>query len=598
MDLGGIIMVRESWILKNRNADLESISKKYGISQQIAKLIVNREILEEEQIDRYINSSYKFMHDGIAMKDMEKAVAILEEKIKDGSKIRIIGDYDVDGVISVFCLYKAFKELEANVDYEIPDRIKDGYGINENIIRLAYEDGVDTIITCDNGIAAIEQIKYAKELGLTVIVTDHHDVPFVETEKGRVFIPPDADAVLNPKQEDCAYEFKKICGAGVAFKLINKLYEKILRAQEKSYKFLEFVAIATVCDVVELTDENRVFVKKGLEMLNNSSNIGIKALKRESNLEGQKIGSYHLGFVIGPCINAAGRLDTAKRGLELLLCTDELLASEMASELVDINNTRKEMTSSGVDKCIEIIENTGLNKDDIIVVYENTIHESIAGIIAGRIKERYNKPTIVLTKAEQGAKGSARSIEEYNMFEGLNECKELLNKFGGHPMAAGMSLDTEKIDDLRKMLNKNSKLTEDDLVKKVKIDLSLPLNSISMSFIDEISLLEPFGTGNNKPVFGARNIKVVSARVIGKAKNMLKLTIFTGTKTMEAMLFNGMEEFEAKVREKYGEKELSSLYFRGSQNINMDFLFYPSINEWNGSKSIQIVISNFRMSNV
>ncbi|MGL4991440.1 MAG: single-stranded-DNA-specific exonuclease RecJ [Sarcina sp.] len=588
-------MVKESWILKNNNEDIEKISKEYKISKQISKLMVNRGIRTSDQINSYINASYETMHNGNDMKDMKKAVAIVIDKIKSNLKVRIIGDYDVDGVISVYILYSAFKELGCNVDYEIPDRIKDGYGINENIIKAAYDDGVDTIITCDNGIAAIEQIKYAKSLGMTVIVTDHHDIAFIESDNERIYILPPADAILNPKQEECKYKFKKICGAGVAFKLINKLFVELGKTEEESYKYIEYLAIATVCDVVELTDENRVFVKKGLELIENSKNIGLNALKVENDLDEKEISSYHLGFVIGPCINAAGRLDTAKKGLELLLERDFSRAIEQAKEIVNINSARKEMTQKGQDKCIELIENSEIKNDKVIVVYEDSIHESIAGIIAGRIKEKYNKPTIVLTLAHEGAKGSGRSIEEYNMFEGINECKEYLTKFGGHPMAAGMSIPIENISGFRKMINKRAKLTDDDLTKKVKIDLNLPIDNITMNMINEITILEPFGSGNSKPIFGAKSLKILSAKILGKNQNVLRLSLHTGRTTMTAILFSRIDDFENLIKKEYGEKELSKLYFGGSQNINMDFLFYPSVNEWNGNKNIQIVVSNFRV---
>ena len=585
-------MVEELWMLKNKNADIDKISQKYNISKSISKLMVNRGIILDNEINKFINSNYDILNKSETMKDMNLATEIICEKIKDHKKIRIIGDYDVDGVISVFCLYKAFKELGANVDYEIPDRIKDGYGINENIIKLAYEDKVDTLITCDNGIAAIEQIKYAKKLGFTVIVTDHHDIAFIEKNGEREFVVPNADAVLNPKQVECQYPFKKICGAGVAFKLIESLFIKFNKPKSEIYKFLEFVGIATVCDVVELIDENRVFVKEGLKLINHTNNKGLKALKKMNDLK--EITSYHLGFVIGPCINASGRLDSAKKGLELLLCENNLVAEELAKEIIDLNNKRKEMTQYGVDKCVELIESSNLKNDKILVVYVGEIHESIAGIMAGRIKEKYNKPTIVLTNGERGAKGSARSIEEYNMFEELNKCKSLLNKFGGHPMAAGMSLDINNIDKLRDELNKNCELTEKDLAKKIRIDLFLPIENVCLNLIEELAILEPFGTGNIKPIFGAKNIKIVNANLLGKNKNVLKLKLVVGNKRITGIIFNNIEEFEHKVKSKYGENELLNLYLKGSNKVYMDLLFYPDINQWNGNKNIQLIISSIR----
>lgn len=588
-------MSNEKWLLRNRKVDLKAMSEKYKISQLLCKLMVNRDIIDENIINSYINPVYKYLHSPKTMKDVVIAVDIIKRKIQENKKIRIIGDYDVDGIISVFILYTALKKYGANVDYEIPDRIKDGYGINENIVKVAYDEGVDTIITCDNGISAIDQIQYAKDLGLTVIVTDHHDVPFIEEDGVRTFLSSQADAIINPKQIECEYKFKSICGAGVAFKLMEALYEEIGMDKEECYKLIEFVAIATVCDVVDLIDENRIFVKNGLEMLNNSKNIGINALKKACGLEDKEITAYHLGFVIGPCLNASGRLDSAKKGLELLLMEDDEEAKNLAQEIVDLNDARKNMTKEGVDRAINIIDSTDINNDKILVVYIPDIHESLAGIVAGRVKEQYNKPTIILTKSEEGVKGSARSIEEYNMFEGLLACKELLDKFGGHPMAAGLSLQEDKVDELRIALNNKCELTDEDLTRKIMIDSSLPLEYLNLHLIEELNVLEPFGKGNSKPVFGVRDAKITKAMLLGKDKNVLKLKLLTNNNiTIDAMIFNDLENFESKIIEKYGNEELDNLYNKSNNNIPMDFTFYPSINEWNGNKSIQIVVNGIR----
>ncbi len=588
-------MSNEKWLLRNRKVDLKAMSEKYKISQLLCKLMVNRDIIDENIINSYINPVYKYLHSPKTMKDVVIAVDIIKRKIQENKKIRIIGDYDVDGIISVFILYTALKKCGANVDYEIPDRIKDGYGINENIVKVAYDEGVDTIITCDNGISAIDQIQYAKDLGLTVIVTDHHDVPFIEEDGVRTFLSSQADAIINPKQIECEYKFKSICGAGVAFKLMEALYEEIGMDKEECYKLIEFVAIATVCDVVDLIDENRIFVKNGLEMLNNSKNIGINALKKACGLEDKEITAYHLGFVIGPCLNASGRLDSAKKGLELLLMEDDEEAKNLAQEIVDLNDARKNMTKEGVDRAINIIDSTDINNDNILVVYIPDIHESLAGIVAGRVKEQYNKPTIILTKSEEGVKGSARSIEEYNMFEGLLACKELLDKFGGHPMAAGLSLQEDKVDELRIALNNKCELTDEDLTRKIMIDSSLPLEYLNLHLIEELNVLEPFGKGNAKPVFGVRDAKITKAMLLGKDKNVLKLKLLTNNNiTIDAMIFNDLENFESKIIEKYGNEELDNLYNKSNNNIPMDFTFYPSINEWNGNKSIQIVVNGIR----
>ena len=588
-------MSNEKWLLRNRKVDLKAMSEKYKISQLLCKLMVNRDIIDENIINSYINPVYKYLHSPKTMKDVVIAVDIIKRKIQENKKIRIIGDYDVDGIISVFILYTALKKCGANVDYEIPDRIKDGYGINENIVKVAYDEGVDTIITCDNGISAIDQIQYAKDLGLTVIVTDHHDVPFIEEDGVRTFLSSQADAIINPKQIECEYKFKSICGAGVAFKLMEALYEEIGMDKEECYKLIEFIAIATVCDVVDLIDENRIFVKNGLEMLNNSKNIGINALKKACGLEDKEITAYHLGFVIGPCLNASGRLDSAKKGLELLLMEDDEEAKNLAQEIVDLNDARKNMTKEGVDRAINIIDSTDINNDKILVVYIPDIHESLAGIVAGRVKEQYNKPTIILTKSEEGVKGSARSIEEYNMFEGLLACKELLDKFGGHPMAAGLSLQEDKVDELRIALNNKCELTDEDLTRKIMIDSSLPLEYLNLHLIEELNVLEPFGKGNSKPVFGVRDAKITKAMLLGKDKNVLKLKLLTNNDiTIDAMIFNDLENFESKIIEKYGNEELDNLYNKSNNNISMDFTFYPSINEWNGNKSIQIVVNGIR----
>ncbi|WP_305304486.1 single-stranded-DNA-specific exonuclease RecJ [Romboutsia ilealis] len=588
-------MSNEKWLLRNRKVDLKAMSDKYKISQLLCKLMVNRDITDDNIINSYINPVYENLHSPKTMKDIALAVNIIKRKIQENKKIRIIGDYDVDGIISVFILYTALKECGANVDYEIPDRIKDGYGINENIVKTASDEDIDTIITCDNGISAIDQIQYAKNLGLTVIVTDHHDVPFVEENGVRTFISSQADAIINPKQIECEYEFKSICGAGVAFKLMEVLYEELGMNKEECYKLIEFVAIATVCDVVDLIDENRIFVKNGLNMLNNTTNIGIKALKKASGLEDKEITAYHLGFVIGPCLNASGRLDSAKKGLELLLMENYEEAENLAQEIVDLNDARKKMTKEGVDRAINIIDSTEIANDKILVVYIPDIHESLAGIVAGRIKEKYNKPTIILTKSEEGVKGSARSIEEYNMFEGLLACKELLDKFGGHPMAAGLSLQEDKVDELRKELNNKCKLTDEDLTRKIMIDASLPLEYLNINLIKELDVLEPFGKGNAKPVFGVRDAKVTKAMLLGKDKNILKLRLLTNNNlTIDAMIFNDLENFENKVIEKYGNEGLDNLYNKFNNNISMDFTFYPSINEWNGNKSIQIIVNGIR----
>lgn len=586
----------ERWFIKNIRADYKRMSAKYGITELMSKLIVNRDIIDDEIIKSYIHPDFNNLHNPKQMKDIEKAVEILKDKISTKKKIRIVGDYDVDGVISTYILYKALKKCNANVDYEIPDRIKDGYGININIIKIASEDDVDTILTCDNGISAIEPIKYAKELGMTVIVTDHHDIPFVENENGtRTFISSSADAIINPKQKECKYKFKQLCGAGVAFKLIEVLYEELGIDKKECYKFIEFLAIATVCDVVDLIDENRIFVKNGLEKINKTTNLGLQELITECEIGDKTLSVYHLGFIIGPCINASGRLASAKKGLKLLLSEDEEAATVLAKEVVNLNNERKDMTMQGVEDAINIVETTEMINDKVFVIYMPNIHESLAGIIAGRIREKYNVPTFILTKAETGAKGSGRSIEEYNMFEELIKCKDLLGNFGGHPMAAGLSISEDNIDEFRKRLNENTTLKDEDLFKKVTIDSVLPFDSINYDLINELDKLEPFGKGNSKPLFAEKNVNVLKAFVLGKNKNVLKLKLKTLLgKNIDGIHFGDIEEFEKMIIDKYGSEELQKLYDGVYNEVMIDLVFYPSVNEYNGNVSIQIVIQNYR----
>jgi single-stranded-DNA-specific exonuclease len=585
----------KKWFIRNRKTDYREIAKEFGISEIVSKLLVNRDIIDKDSIKSFINPSYENFHNPREMKDLVKGVRIIKQKIEEGKKIMVVGDYDVDGVISLFELYTALKRCSADVVYEIPDRIKDGYGINESIIDKAYDIGVDTIITCDNGIASIDTIKHGKQLDMTIIVTDHHDIPFVETEGGtRKNISSEADAIINPKQEDCNYKFKLLCGAGVAFKFIEVLYEEMGIDKSEAYKFIEYIAIATVCDVVDLTSENRIFVKNGLELLNETSNLGLTELIKVTGIENKEISVYHLGFVIGPSLNAAGRLDSAKKGVALLLSDNQEEAVKLAKELHELNIQRKDITQQGVERAIEYIENNKMMRDKVLVVYTPETHESIAGIVAGRIREKYNLPAIVLTKAKDGVKGSARSIEVYNMFEELNKCKELLGPFGGHPMAAGLSLKEENILELRKKLNIQTTLTDEDIIPKLYLDMQLPLEKIDYDLINDLSTLEPFGKGNSKPLFGEKGVTVVRGTILGKNKNVLKLKmIMRNGVYIDGIYFGDINEFEDVITDKYGIDELNRLY-NGNCRLKLDMVFYPSINEFNGRVSIQIVVENFR----
>ncbi len=586
----------EKWFIKNKKADTALIAKQFGISEVLAQLIVNREIKSNQQLEEYINPSLENLHNPKLMKDIDSACNILIEKINNKKPIRIIGDYDVDGVMSTYELYTALSRCGALVDYEIPDRIKDGYGINLSIIKEAQQDGIDTIITCDNGIAASVEINTAKELGMTVIITDHHDVPHQGEGEERIYVVPNADAVVNPKQEDCQYPFSSVCGAVVAYKLIEVLYEKFHIEKSASRELLEFAAIATVCDVMDLTDENRIIVKNGLKELENTNNLGLRALLEETGLSDKELSVYHLGFVIGPCINASGRLESAKLGLKMLLSNSMDEANELAKQLKELNDQRKELTAKGLQDAIEQIEQTSLMMDKVLVVHLTDCHESLAGIIAGRIRERYNKPAIVLTNCEEGVKGSGRSIEQYHMFDELSKCKDILNRFGGHPMAAGMSLDDDKVAELRQRLNVQTTLVEDDFIAKVTADMVLPLEQLNFSLIREINLLEPYGKGNSKPLFALKDVKLQKAQILGANRNVLKLTVSTAAKsnTYCAMIFGNIEPFETYVCEKYSRSDLEDLYLGKQNPICLDMIYYPSINEYNGYENIQIIVQNYR----
>lgn len=576
------------WFLRNNKIDFNKISKDLGISKIIAKLLINRGIIESDSIDKFLDPNLDKLYPAELMKDLTLTAEILGNDIESRKKIRIVGDYDVDGVMSVCVLYKGLKKLGTNVDYVIPDRVLDGYGINLNIIEAAKEDGIDTIITCDNGISAKDEIRFAKDLGLTIIITDHHDVPEVL---------PDADAIIDPKQMDCGYPFKNLCGAGVAFKLISYLYKTNGLADEVN-DFLEYVAIATICDVVDLVDENRIIVKYGLVKLNNTTNIGLKALIEACGIIDKKISVYHIGFIIGPAINASGRLDSALLALQLFLTEDSQLAKEIAMNLRDLNEERKNMTLDGIDKVVHQIENSSIKDDKVLIIYEPEIHESIAGIIAGRIKERYNKPTIILTNGKDGLpKGSGRSIEEFNMYEELTKCKGILNKYGGHPMAAGLSLDNENIEELKRLLNENISLTEDDLIPKIYIDMELPIEYINYKLIDEINSLEPFGKGNAKPIFGCKQLRVAKGYLLGANKNVIKLNLLSARgKRIDGLIFSDAEEFIDVLTDKYGEEQLEKMYKGIENDVLVDILYYPCVNEYKGNRSLQVIINNYRFN--
>ena len=573
----------EKWFVAMKKADFNGIAEKYQISPIIARLMRNRDVIGDEAIDFYLNGTVEDLYDGLLMKDMDRAVEILKEKIEEGKKIRVIGDYDIDGVNATYILQQGLAGLGADVDTDIPDRIKDGYGLNQMLIDRALEDDVDTIITCDNGIAAMNEIAYGKENGMTIVVTDHHEVPYLEENGEKKYLLPPADAVVDPHRADCEYPFKGLCGAAVAYKLVEVLYrvsgksEQEVEHQQES--LMENVAIATIGDVMDLVGENRVFVKKGLELLKTTKNEGLHALMQCTGVDTANLNTYHIGFVIGPCINAGGRLDTAKRALELLNASNRREAVTLAADLKELNDSRKEMTEEGVEEAVRQIESSSWKDDQVLVVYLPECHESIAGIIAGRIKERYYRPTFVLTKGETGVKGSGRSIEAYDMFAEMSRCRELFTKFGGHKLAAGLSLEEEKIEVFRKRINELADLTEEDLQMKVSIDMRLPFPYINEELIHELKILEPFGKGNGKPLFAESKLRVIQPRIFGKNRNVLKCRLEDQQgNQMEAVYFGEVEDCLRQMEKKQ----------------IMSFTYYPSINEYMGRRTIQLTIVNYQ----
>ena len=568
----------EKWMVAAKRADFKGIGERFGIDQVTARIIRNRDVIGEKAIEKYLHGSRKDFYSPWLLKDMEKAVAILQEKIENRNRIRIIGDYDIDGVMSTYILLESLRGLGCDVDMMIPNRITDGYGINEHLIEQAWQEGRDTIITCDNGIAAVTQIRKAKDLGMTVIVTDHHEVPFEDLEGGRKEILPPADAIVNPKQKACSYPFAGLCGAVVAMKVMEALYEKMAPEVDLVDKMLPFAGIATIGDVMDLQDENRILVKEGLQRLHHTTNLGLQELIRVNNLEGAEITAYHVGFVLGPCINASGRLDTATRALALLCTEDRQKAAKLAGDLYDLNQSRKAMTEQGKEQAINEIETESINKDRVLVVYLPECHESLAGIIAGRIRELYHKPVFVLTKAENGVKGSGRSIEAYSMYEELVKCRDLLIQFGGHPMAAGLSMAEENIERFRKKLNENCTLSEHDLMPKVMIDVPMPISYLTETLTEELKVLEPFGKGNTKPLFAQKNLRVSKLRIFGKNRNVAKMTLTDADGVWkDAVFFGEVDEFAEFV----------------SVHDTISVTYYPEINEYQGRRTLQIVIRNY-----
>lgn len=587
----------QQWFEIQKGADFGAIGRRYGINPVTARIIRNREVTEDEDIRRFLFGTVEDLYDPMLMKDMDLLTDLLCVKITEQAKIRVIGDYDIDGVMSSYIFVTALKRCGADVSVQIPDRMKDGYGLNRHLIGQAKADGIDTILTCDNGIAAIDEIAYAEELGMTVLVTDHHEIPYVEEDGVRVYRKVCADAVVNPHQKDCSYPYKNLCGAGVAWKVVCVLYRKLGIPQEETLDFLENAAFATVGDVMDLTDENRILVKEGLKRIHNTKNTGMRALISQCGLKPEEISAYHFGFVLGPCINASGRLETAKLALSLLLEQDEKEAEQIARELVDLNERRKEMTASGVEEAKQLYEEYGYEKDRVLVLYLPDVHESIAGIIAGRIRECYYRPVFVLTDAEDGVKGSGRSIESYSMYEQMCRCQELFTKFGGHPMAAGLSLPKENVELFRQRINELCTLSDKELIPKIRIDVPMPMDYVSMDLVREFALLEPFGKGNAKPVFADRGIRMKRLYSVGKMRRIWKMTLVTaGGNEVSGIYFGDPEEFLSDLTEGFGSQAVEDA-LRGADNpILLSVIYYPRINTYRMEESLQFEIQYYRIS--
>ena len=585
----------EKWIEIRKGGNFMEMAKKYGIDPLIARIIRNRDIIDEKEITEYLYGGKEALHNPHLLKDVDKAAEIIAEGIAEKKAMRIIGDYDIDGVNATYILLDGIHRCGGNVDAAIPDRMKDGYGINEHLIEQALSDGKELSITCDNGIAAINEINFAKEKGMTVVVTDHHEIPYRNTEQGKEFLRSKADAIVNPKQADCPYPCKGICGAVVAWKLVQVLYERMDIPVEEADIFIENAGFATVGDVMDLTGENRILVKLGLKALEDTKNPGMKALIAKNKLSDKPLSAYHIGFVLGPCINASGRLDTAKRSLELLLERDEVKASALAGELVELNESRKYMTQQETQKALEQIEKEGREKDKVLVVYLPECHESLAGIIAGRIREAYQRPVFVLTRGEEGVKGSGRSIEAYSMFDKMTEVAELITKYGGHPMAAGLSMREEDIDTLREQLNQKAELSEEDMAEVVRLDAVLPMSYFTVDTIRQLSVLEPCGKSNTKPVFADRNIKITRAGIVGANRNVLKPHLLDSKgNPVAGVYFGEVEKFLTFLSEKFGSEEVDAAMHGKENSIQFAAVYEPAVDTYSGRESVQAIIRRFR----
>lgn len=585
----------QQWVVTSKRADFKEIGRRFGIDQVTARIIRNRDVIGEDAIAQYLNGSLKDLADMHQMKDADLLVNILTQKIQNGNRMRIIGDYDIDGVMSSYIWYRALLRCGADVDVAIPNRITDGYGLNLHLIEDAMESDVDTIITCDNGIAALEEIAYAKKHGMTVLVTDHHEIPYEEEGGQRRYQKSEADAIVNPHQKECAYPYKDLCGAGVAWNVVRILYEKMGVDEQEAFALLEFVAFATVGDVMPLTGENRILVREGLKRIHHTVNVGMKALIAQCGLMPEQMESYHFGFVLGPCINAAGRLDTAKRALALFQTENEGKASLLANELVVLNEERKQMTADGVEEAKQLCEQAGYEKNPVLVLFLPDVHESIAGIIAGRIREYYGRPTFVLTRGEEGIKGSGRSVEGYSMYEEMCQCSKLFTKFGGHPMAAGLTLPEENIDEFREQMNAHCPLTVEQLQPKVHIDVPMPVDYVTNTLVEEFCVLAPFGKDNPKPVFADRNLRISRMWTVGKNQNVLRLSLVSEHGSpVSGIYFGDIPAFEDYITEQFGAAELEKAKHGRENSIRLSFVYYPKINRYRDSESLQFEIQYYR----
>lgn len=585
----------KQWMVYSKRADFDAIGRKYGIDPVIARIIRNRDIVEEEQLESFLHPGLDKLHNPFQLKDIEKAADIIKEKIQNQKRICIVNDYDIDGICSGYILENALKRLGALVEVKTPERIRDGYGINLRIIEEAYKDKTDTILTCDNGIAAMEPVAYAKELGMTVIITDHHEVPYELKEGRKKEQLPAADAIINPKQQQCSYPYTEICGAVVAYKLIQVLWENMGRPEEEALEYLEYAAIATIGDVMDLKDENYSIVKYGLTLLNHTKNLGLRALIQKNQLRGE-ISAYHVGFVLGPCLNASGRLETAKKALDLLKTESDIVAEQLAEELTKLNARRKEMTEQETKKAIQMALSPEYETDKVLVLYLPNCHESIAGIVAGRVREEVHKPIYVLTKSDEAGivKGSGRSIEEYSMYEELTKCNEYLSRYGGHAMAAGLSLLEKNLPSFRESLNANTSLTKEDLIETVWIDVPMPMDYVTRSLIDQLSLLEPFGKGNEKPVFADRELKVNRMDVVGKNHNVCRLNLQNiRGKRFLAVYFGNVEKFMDYYADKYGRQEIEKARHGQENQIVLSVTYYPDIHVYQGMEQLQYIIKHY-----